>query len=124
MRYIMLAVMMSLCGYASAHQWTPTYPKLERSYVDGILQVTMELFNSRKDVKYYEILVYDSEFNPVKFAVQERIVEVQYLKRKSIDVFIREQDRDVATYVCSKSKLLKGTGTATIVSSRICSKIK
>ena len=124
MRYIMLAVMMSLCGYASAHQWTPTYPKLERSYVDGILQVTMELFNSRKDVKYYEILVYDSEFNPVKFAVQERIVEVQYLKRKSIDVFIREQDRDIATYVCSKSKLLKGTGTATIVSSRICSKIK
>jgi len=124
MRYIMLAVMMSLCGYASAHQWTPTYPKLERSYVDGILQVTMELFNSRKDVKYYEILVYDSEFNPVKFAAQERIVEVQYLKRKSIDVFIREQDRDVATYVCSKSKLLKGTGTATIVSSRICSKIK
>ena len=124
MRYIMLAVMMSLCGYASAHQWTPTYPKLERSYVDGILQVTMELFNSRKDVKYYEILVYDSEFNPVKFAAQERIVEVQYLKRKSIDVFIREQDRDIATYVCSKSKLLKGTGTATIVSSRICSKIK
>lgn len=124
MRYIMIAVMLSLCGYASAHQWTPTYPKLERSYVDGILQVTMELFNSRKDVKYYEILVYDSEFNPVKFAVQERIVEVQYLKRKSIDVFIREQDRDVATYVCSKSKLLKGTGTATIVSSRICSKIK
>ena len=124
MRYIMLAVMMSLCGYASAHQWTPTYPKLERSYVDGILQVTMELFNSRKDVKYYEILVYDSEFNPVKFAVQERIVEVQYLKRKSIDVFIREQDRDIATYVCYKSKLLKGTGTATIVSSRICSKIK
>ena len=124
MRYIMIAVMLSLCGYASAHQWTPTYPKLERSYVDGILQVTMELFNSRKDVKYYEILVYDSEFNPVKFAVQERIVEVQSLKRKSIDVFIREQDRDVATYVCSKSKLLKGTGTATIVSSRICSKIK
>ena len=120
----MIAVMLSLSGYASAHQWMPTYPKLERSYVDGILQVRMELFNSRKDVKYYEILVYDSEFNPVKFAVQERIVEVQYLKRKNIEIFIREQDRDVATYVCSKSKLLKGTGTATLVSSRICSKIK
>ena len=124
MRYIMVAVMLSLCGYASAHQWTPTYPKLEPSYVEGILKVRMELFNSRSDVKYYEILLYNESFEPLKFATQERIVEVGYLKRKTIEVFIREQDRDVARYVCSKSKLLKGTGTATLVSSRICSKIK
>jgi len=124
MRYIMIGVILSLCGHASAHQWIPTYPRLEPSYVEGILKVRMELFNTRKDVKYYEILVYDNEFNPVKFAVQERIIEVRYLKRKSIEVFIREEDRDVARYVCSKSKLLKGTGTATLVSSRICSKIK
>jgi len=90
MRYIMIGVILSLCGHASAHQWIPTYPRLEPSYVEGILKVRMELFNTRKDVKYYEILVYDNEFNPV----------------------------------CSKSKLLKGTGTATLVSSRICSKIK
>jgi len=124
MRYIMIAVMLTLGGYANAHQWLPTYPKLENSYVDGILKVKMELFNSRNDVKYYEIAVYDKDFNPLKFAVQERIVQVDYLKRKNIDVFIREQDRNVATYVCSKSKLLKGTGGATLVSSQICSKIK
>ena len=84
----------------------------------------MELFNSRSDVKYYEILVYNESFEPLKFATQDRIVEVGYLKRKSIEVFIREQDRYRVTYICSKSKLLKGTGTATLVSSRICSKIK
>ena len=98
--------MLSLSGYASAHQWMPTYPKLEPSYVEGILKVRMELFNTRSDVKYYEILLYNESFEPLKFATQERIVEVGYLKRKNIEIFIREQDRDVATYVCSKSKLL------------------
>lgn len=120
----MIAVMLTLCGYASAHQWLPTYPKLETSYVEGILKVRMELFNNRNDVKYYEIAVYDKDFNPLKFAAQERIVHVDYLKRKKIEIFIREEDRDVATYVCSKSKLLKGTGGVTLVSSQICSKIK
>lgn len=120
----MMAVVLSLSGYASAHQWLPTYPKLEPSFVDGVLKVKMELFNSRSDVRYYEINVYDKDFRSVKFATQERIIEVGHLKRKNVEIFIREQDRDVATYVCSKSKLLKGKGGATLVSSQICSKIK
>jgi hypothetical protein len=61
----MIGVMLSLCGYASAHQWTPTYPEIELSYVEGILKVRMELFNSRSDVKYYEILVYNESFEPI-----------------------------------------------------------
>jgi len=124
MRYIMMTVMLTLSGYASAHQWMPTYPELRPSYVTGVLTTKMELFNSRNDVKYYEILVYDKDFNPMRFATQEKIVEVGYLKRKNIDVYIREEDRDKVTYICSKSKLLKGTGSVTRVSSRICSKIK
>ena len=124
MRFVMIMVMLILCGSVRAHQWMPTYPELRTSYVQGILTTRMELFNSRNDVKYYEILVYDKDFNPMKFATQEQIVEVGYLKRKNIDIYIREQDRDKVTYICSKSKLLKGTGSATRVSSRICSKIK
>lgn len=116
--------MLLLSGYASAHQWLPTYPKLEPSFVTGVLKVKMELFNSRNDVRYYEINVYDKDFKLVKFATQERIIEVGHLKRKNVEIFIREQDRDIATYVCSKSKLLKGKGGATLVSSQICSKIK
>lgn len=124
MRYIMTVVMLTLSGYASAHQWLPTYPNLEQSYVPGILKVEMELFNARKDVRFYELLVYDASFQPMRFASTERIIEVGYLKRKNVEIFIREQDRSKVTYICSKSKLLKGVETATVVSSRICSKIK
>jgi hypothetical protein len=124
MRYIMTLLFLSLCGSAMAHQWTPTYPKLEPSYVNGALKATMTLFNSRQDVSYYEIGVFDADMKPVKFATAERIVQVGYLRRMKIDVFIREQDRNVAVYICSKSKLLKGEGTATLIASRICSKIK
>jgi hypothetical protein len=120
----MITVMLTLCGYASAHQWLPTYPELKQSYVPGVLKVDMELFNARKDVRFYELLVYDANFEPISFASTEKIVEVNYLKRKNIEIFIREQDRSRVTYICSKSKLLKGTGPATVVSSRVCSKIK
>jgi hypothetical protein len=84
----------------------------------------MELFNSRQDVQYYELGVFDADMNSVPFAATERIVQVKYLDRKSIDIYIREQDRSRVVYICSKSKLLKGEGTASLVASRICSKIK
>lgn len=113
-----------LSGYASSHQFTPTYPKLEQSYVTGVLRARMELFNNREDVRFYELSVFDKDWNPVKFAVEERIINVEYLKRKTVDVYIRESDKDVAVYICSKSKLTPGNSQATIVSSRICSKIK
>lgn len=113
-----------LCGHASAHQWTPTYPKLEQSYVPGILRMRMEIFNNRQDINHYEISVFDEDWNPVKFAVADKIVRVGYLQRKTIDVHIRSEDRNVVTYVCSKSKIITNDEKATVVSSRICSKVK
>lgn len=124
MRYIMTLLLFLYGGYASAHQWTPTYPKLESSYVPNVLKVSMRLFNNRKDTQFYELGVFDADMNSMKFATTERIVQVDYLGSKSIDIFIREQDRDKAVYVCSKSKLLKGSESKTMVVSRICSKIK
>jgi len=124
MRYIMTLLLFLYGGYASAHQWTPTYPKLESSYVPNVLKVSMRLFNNRKDTQFYELGVFDADMNGMKFATTERIVQVDYLGSKSIDIFIREQDRDKAVYVCSKSKLLKGSESKTMVVSRICSKIK
>jgi hypothetical protein len=41
-----------------------------------------------------------------------------------VDVYIRDEDKDRAVYVCSLSKLLPTKEAVTIVSSRICSKIK
>jgi hypothetical protein len=115
---------MLLGNQAFGHQFTPAYPKLEPSYVDGILIARMELFNSRNDVEYYELSVFDSEWNGVPFATDERIINLPYLKRKTIEIFIREQDKDKAVYICSKSKLKPNNFQMTIVSSRICSKIK
>lgn len=111
-------------GYSSAHQWTPTYPKLEYSYVPNVLRVRMELFNSREDINHYEISVFDDDWNPVKFAVSDRIIRIGHLQRKTIDVHIREQDRLNVRYICSKSKIITDDPKATVVTSRICSKVK
>lgn len=111
-------------GHASAHEFTPTYPKLNQSYVPGVLYATMTLFNVREDVEYYEMGVYDAEWNPVVFAMQEKLVRIKHLEKKKIDFFIREKDREDAVYICSKSKLIVEGGSRTSVISRICSKIK
>ena len=92
--------------------------------MDGILVTRMELFNSRNDVEYYELSVFTSDWESVPFATEDRIINVGYLKRKTIEIYIREQDRNKAVYICSKSKLRPNNMQATVVSSRICSKIK
>lgn len=123
MRYIMMLLVL-LSGQVTAHQWTPTYPELKYSHVEGILKVRMELFNSRKDVSHFEVSVFDKDWNSIKFAVSERIMKVNYLGRKSIDIYIRETDKYNATYVCSRSKTITEKEEVAIVTSRICSKIK
>jgi len=124
MKFVIAILAVLLCGQATAHQWTPTYPELKPSYVEGIYSTRLKLFNGRRDVSYYEIQVLDENMNGVIFATNERVIRVDYLKTTEVDVYIREQDIDTAVYICSKSKLLAGNGTATVVSSRICSKLK
>lgn len=119
----MLILVLSL-GYANAHEWTPTYPKLRPSYVSGVMMTTMQLYNYRKDVEYYGFNVYDKDFNPIRFATSEKIVSLKYLERKTVEIFIRNKDVDNAVYICSHSKLMKDDVSETIVLSRICSKIR
>jgi len=68
----------------------------------GVLFSTMTLFNLRKDVTYYEIGVFDENWEKVPFAVQEKLLSVNYLEKVKVDVFIRSKDRKRAVYVCSK----------------------
>lgn len=125
MKYLLLFLVLALGGkQAHAHEFTPAYPTLEPSYMDGILVTKMFLFNRRQDVNFYEIGVFDSQWNPVPFATTDNIVEMRYLERKYIDIFIRERDRSKAVYICSKSKIQTDDDKITVVSSRICSKIK
>jgi len=116
--------MVLFVGTSNAHEMTPTYPKLELSYMDGLYSTTMRMFNKRADVEFYEIAVFDKDFNPIPFASTYRIVQLEYLSKVSFEVFVREKDVSRATYVCSRSKLRKGDSTRAAVSSRICSKFK
>ena len=117
-------ILLLLCGSAMAHEFTPTYPELRPSYVPGVLRAEMFLFNARKDVRYYEISVYDKDWNTVPFAGPEKVIPIAHLERKKIDVYIRQADRDRVVYICSRSKILTGMKQSTVVSSKICSKIR
>lgn len=122
MRLLLLLSLLS--GYASAHQWTPTYPMLNTSYIPRVLVTQMELFNSRKDITFYEIGVFTKDWEEVPFATPNRIVNIEHLKREKIDIFIREVDIDRAVYICSQSKIPAGSKQAAPISSRICSKLQ
>jgi hypothetical protein len=114
----------SLAGAAKAHEMTPTYLQLKNSFVDNVATTRVELLNRREDVSYFALSVYDSAWNPIAFATKNRLVKVDYLNRQSIDIYIKNSDRDRATYVCSVSKLKKEDVKSTAISSKICSKIK
>lgn len=119
-----VVIMFALAAVAQAHEQTPTYPELRYSYVDGLSAVTVKVFNRRKDVKYFSIQVFDEEWQNIEFASADRIINIKYLGKKSIDIYIKNEDRDKIKYVCTTSKLLKGDVKYQAVSSRICSKIK
>ena len=107
-----------------AHEMTPTYPKLTPSHLDNVYKTTMEMFNKRDDVEYYEIGVFDAEWKPIPFVTSYEIIRIRYLGHVTFDVYIRKSDVSRATYICSISKLRKEDLTKTRVSSRICSKFK
>ena len=111
-----------LAGKVSAHEMTPTYPPLVPSYVDGLVSAKMTMFNSRKDVDYFEIGVFDDEWNPVPFAATAKILRVPHGSSKTFEVFVRHKDKNRATFICSLSKLRADSSARAIVSSKICSR--
>ena len=120
-----LIVMLMLVSFPlMAHEMTPTYPKLSPSHLDNVYKVTMEMFNKRQDVEYYEIDVFDKEWKPIPFVTSYQVIKLRYLGHVTFDVYIRKVDVSRAEYICSKSKLRKDGGSRTSVSSRICSKFK
>lgn len=122
MRYVFL-ILLLVSGRAIAHEFTPTYPVLEPSYVSGVVKASMRLFNKRSEISYYEVEVFDSEWKNQKFAMLgSRIIPIAYLETKEFDVFFPEKNN--VTYICTRSRLLTEGKTQTRLSSRICSKIK
>jgi len=107
---------------AYSHEMVPAYFKLTQSPVVNVHVTSFKLFNARNDVDYYQVSVYDEDWNRVPFASFDRVFKLEHLKRKEIKVYIQEADISSVTYVCTESKLYKGKGA--YVASRICSKIK
>ena len=125
MKTFFIASMLALfSSVAFAHEMTPTYPKMRPSHLDNVYVTTMEMFNKRKDVEYYEIGVFDEEWNPVPFVSSYEIINIRYLGHVTFDIYIRKSDVGRAEYICSKSKLRKDDSVRTAISSRICSRIK
>jgi hypothetical protein len=111
-------------SWANAHEMTPTYPKLSISHIDGLYKTTMEMFNKRNDVEYYEIGVFDENFKPIPFVSSYDIIKIRYLGHVTFDIYIRKEDINRTKYICSRSKLRKDSNKRTIMTSKICSKIK
>jgi len=122
-RYIILLLAL-IHGSATAHEFTPTYPSMQQSYVQGILYTTMTLFNVRDDVEYYELGVFDKDWGKVPFATANKLLSIKHLEKIDVDIFIRNIDINRAVYICSKSKILVQGESKTSLESRICSKIK
>jgi hypothetical protein len=124
LKYIIATLMIFITSAATAHEMVPTYPRLVPSYVDGVYRTTIQLFNKRADVEYYEFGVFDKDFKPIPFVTAYTVIKVEYLAKVTVDVFIRKTDINRATYICSQSKLRKADIARTAVSSRICSKFE
>jgi hypothetical protein len=122
-RYV-IALMMVLSCSANAHQFLPTYPKFQNSFVEGVVYTKMELFNKRKEIGFYELGVFDGDWNSITFATESKIIRVNYLETKYINVYIKKEDLKRAVYICTESKIRKEDIQATSIASKICSKIK
>lgn len=127
MRYffagVLIAIIMAACTEAKAHEMVPTYPKIEPSHMSDIYKTTMTMFNKRPEVEYYEIGVFDKNWEPLNFVSSYKIYKIPYLSAVTFDIYIRKEDKNRVEYICSQSKLKKQDKTRTAISSRICSKV-
>lgn len=124
MRFVIAALISVLtCVSANAHELTPTYPKLTPSVYDGVLKTTMTLFNRRNDVFYYQIEVYDKDWKNIDFATEYKVLSIKYLEKKTFDIYIKSPDAEYVTYICTRSRILKGDKTS-LIASNVCSKVK
>lgn len=122
MRAALILLTLLSAHKAVSHEMLPSHPVLGVSYVDGVLKTQMHLFNKRQDVEYYEVGVFDEDWNAVPFVTGYRIIRLEYLEQVKFDVYILENDADRAEFVCSRSKLRGDDTKRAMVASRICSR--
>lgn len=119
MKVILLLALLPF-GNAMAHEMTPTYPVFTESFMAGISVTTLNLFNKRTDVSYYEIGVFDDEWEPIPFVSEYTIIPMEYLDTLAFDIYVSNLSLGSVEYICSVSQVQAGA----TVSSKICSKVK
>ena len=116
--------MLLLSASIQSHEQTPTYPTWKTSGIDGIKKTNIRVWNKRPDIEYYEIGVFDGDWQPIPFVTAYKILPVKYLQEVKVDIYIRESNIEEARYVCSLSKLRSSNESQTLLVTRICSKFK
>ena len=122
--YRSVVLWLLLCSSVAAHDMTPTYPKWKMSFIPTAKMTTMKVFNKRVDVEWYQIGVFDKEWNPIPFVTRYKIIKVKYLTRVEFDVYINDTNVELAEYICSTSKLRRNDNFVPVVESKICSRFK
>ena len=77
---------------AASHDMTPTYPKWKMSFIPSAKMTTMQVFNKRSDVQWYQIGVFDKEWKPIPFVTRYKILNIKYLQRVKFDVYVNEEN--------------------------------
>ena len=94
------------------------------SFIPSAKMTTMRVFNKRADVSWYQIGVFDKDWNPIPFVTRYKILKVKYLSHVNFDVYVNQANAKEAEYICSTSKLRGNDDFKPIVESRICSRFK
>ena len=119
LRFLLL---LFVSGSAMAHELTPTYPEVRSSYMEDVLEVKLKMWNARVDVEYYKIEVTDEDWNDVPFITTEKVFRLEHFGRRDISIFLPSDT--TATYICTSSMLEKDERSQSMISSKVCSKIK
>ena len=121
-RSVILWVLLS--SSVVAHDMTPTYPEWKMSFIPSAKMTTMQIFNKRADVEWYQIGVFDKEWNSIPFVTRYKILNIKHLQRVKFDVYVNKKNSELVEYICSTSKLRGNDNFKPIVESRICSRFK
>jgi hypothetical protein len=125
MKHIISALIFGLvCGSATAHELTPTYPEFRPSFMDGISVTTLELYNAREEIQFYRINVYTAEWEAIPFATKDSTIRVPHNQRRTFEVYIKDRDLNRAEYICTISRYLLDQVQSQGISSRVCSRVK
>ena len=121
-RSLILLILISANTFA--HEQTPTYGSWSPSHIEGVVKTEIEIFNKRADVSYFEIGVFDLDWQMQTFVTTWNILEVKQHERKRAVIYMTEGNSLGAEYICSISKIRSADQTQAALASQICTRLR